>query len=82
MDLLKAFGLSERRACRLVQANRSTVRYRSVKPEDTVLRQRIKELEDEVERQRIEIASLRTRLVETFASVSTSLVLSESRLRR
>ncbi|MEM8542323.1 MAG: hypothetical protein AAGF25_15320 [Pseudomonadota bacterium] len=36
--------MSERRACRLAQANRSTVRYRSVKPEDIVPRARIKEL--------------------------------------
>lgn len=43
---MKAFGLSERRACRLAQANRSTVRYRSVKPEDIVLRTRIKDLAD------------------------------------
>lgn len=44
--LLKAFGLSERRACRLAHAQRSTVRYRSIKPKDTAIRLRIKELAD------------------------------------
>lgn len=46
MELLKVFGLSERRACRLVQAHRSTVRHQSIRSKDTVLRQRIKELAD------------------------------------
>lgn len=46
MALLKAFGLSERRACRLAQAPRSTVRYRSIRSKDTALRQRIRDLAD------------------------------------
>lgn len=46
MELLKAHGLSERRACKLTASPRSTVRYRSIKPKDAVLRQRIKELAD------------------------------------
>jgi putative transposase len=46
VELLKVFGLSERHACRLVQAHRSTVRYQSIKSKDPVLRQRIKELAD------------------------------------
>ena len=41
-----AFGLSERRACKIASAPRSTLRYRSIKPKDTALRQRIKELAD------------------------------------
>ena len=40
----EAYGLSERRACRAVGACRSSLRYRSVRPHQEVLRQRIKEL--------------------------------------
>ena len=46
VELLKVHGLSERRACQLASAPRSTVRYQSIKPKDTELRQRIKELAD------------------------------------
>ena len=38
------FGLSQRRACRLVGAGRSTVRYRSRPREDSVVRRRLREL--------------------------------------
>jgi putative transposase len=40
----EAYRLSERRACRAVGAPRSTVRYRSVRPHQEVLRHRLKEL--------------------------------------
>jgi putative transposase len=38
------FGLSQRKACRLVGSARSTVRYRSRRGEDTALRTRLREL--------------------------------------
>src|SRR5215207_2210297 len=39
------YGLSERRACRLVGIGRSTLRYRSrARPEEESLRQRLREL--------------------------------------
>ena len=38
------FGLSQRRTCRLVGAGRSTVRYRSRRREDGVVRRRLREL--------------------------------------
>jgi len=37
------FGLSERRACRLVGVSRRVVRYRSTGPDDTLLRPRLRE---------------------------------------
>ena len=37
-------GLSERRACQVIEADRSSVRYRSLRPDDPVLRRRIREL--------------------------------------
>lgn len=37
-------GLSQRRACQVIDADRSSVRYRSVRPDDAALRQRIREL--------------------------------------
>ncbi len=37
-------GLSQRRACSIVGADRSSVRYRSVRPDDGSLRERIREL--------------------------------------
>lgn len=37
-------GLSQRRACQVIEADRSTVRYRSLRPDDPALRQRIREL--------------------------------------
>ena len=37
-------GLSQRRACRITDADRSSVRYRALRPDDPALRQRIREL--------------------------------------
>ncbi len=42
--LQAGFGLSERRACTLIGADRSTIRYRSCRPDDAVLRGRLREL--------------------------------------
>jgi putative transposase len=39
-----AYRVSERRACRALGVNRSVVRYRSVRPHQTVLRERVREL--------------------------------------
>ena len=44
------FDVSERRACSAVQANRSTVRYRSRRPDDAELRQQLIELAAEFPR--------------------------------
>jgi putative transposase len=46
-DLRAQFELSERRACRLIQAQRSSVRYRLRRGSDEALRQRLRELADE-----------------------------------
>ena len=43
----EAAGLSERRACRFLGVSRSTVQYRSVRPDDRELRKRLKELAEE-----------------------------------
>ena len=40
-------GLSERRACRLVGADRKMIRYRSTRPPETALRQRLRDLANE-----------------------------------
>ncbi len=40
----RAWGLSERRACRYTGFSRATVRYRSVRSPERVLRERLKEL--------------------------------------
>jgi transposase InsO family protein len=40
-------GLSERRACSIVEADRTMVRYRSCRPPDTQLRARLRELANE-----------------------------------
>ena len=40
----QVFGLSERRACSILGAARRTVRYRSIRPDDTALRVRLREL--------------------------------------
>ena len=37
-------GLSQRRACQVIDADRSSVRYRSLRPDDLALRRRIREL--------------------------------------
>lgn len=42
-----AFELSERRACRLIGTDRTSVRYRSVRPDDAPLRERLKTLAEE-----------------------------------
>jgi len=45
---LKAgMGLSERRACRIVGADRKMIRYRSCRPPETELRQRLRDLANE-----------------------------------
>jgi putative transposase len=41
------FGLSERRACSLIGADRSTIRYRSCRPDDAALRGRLRALAQE-----------------------------------
>ena len=41
------FGISERRACSIVKADRKMVRYRSCRPPDTALRERLRELATE-----------------------------------
>jgi putative transposase len=41
---VETYELSERRACRLIQADRKTVRYRSHRPPDEGLRARLREL--------------------------------------
>ena len=42
--------MSERRACRLIKADRKTVRYRSRRPQDHALRGRLRELAAEQRR--------------------------------
>jgi putative transposase len=42
--LVSAYEMSERRACRLIEADRKTVRYRSLRPRDDALRGRLREL--------------------------------------
>jgi len=38
------FDLSERRACKIVSADRTMIRYRSKRPSDTQLRERLRKL--------------------------------------
>ena len=45
--LREAFEVSERRACRVAGADRSSVRYRSVRPDDKELRERLRALSRE-----------------------------------
>jgi len=40
-------GLSERRACQIVGADRKMIRYRSARPPETGLRQRLRDLANE-----------------------------------
>jgi putative transposase len=42
--VMERHGLSERRACELVGMDRSTMRYRCRRPEDTAIRKRLREL--------------------------------------
>jgi putative transposase len=41
---MERHGLSQRRACRLVGMDRSTLRYRGKRPDDSALRQRLRKL--------------------------------------
>jgi putative transposase len=43
-SVIKSFGLSQRRTCRLAGWNRSSLQYQPQPPDDTRLRQRLKEL--------------------------------------
>ncbi len=45
--LKAAMGLSERRACQILDADRMMIRYRSLRPPDTELRTRLRALADE-----------------------------------
>jgi len=45
--LRQAFEMSERRACRVIGGNRTSVRYQGVRPDDGVLRERLKALAQE-----------------------------------
>ena len=42
--LRQAYEMSERRACRVIGCQRMTVRYRSRRPDDSVLRERLRAL--------------------------------------
>ena len=42
--LREVYSVSERRACRAISADRSTVRYRSIRADDTGLRERLRSL--------------------------------------
>jgi transposase InsO family protein len=44
LHLQAMFGVSQRRACRIIGADRASIRYRSSRPDDTALRQRLREL--------------------------------------
>lgn len=43
----RAFGMSERRACRVIGADRTSVRYEATRPDDGPLRERLKALAQE-----------------------------------
>jgi putative transposase len=45
--LRTVFGMSERRACRIIGADRASMRYRSRRPADTTLRERLRQLAHE-----------------------------------
>jgi putative transposase len=49
-DLQATMGLSERRACRIVNADRKMIRYQSRRPPDTALRTQLRELANERKR--------------------------------
>ena len=42
--VIEQHGFSQRRACRLIGIDHSTLRYQSKRPDDTPLRQRLREL--------------------------------------
>ena len=44
---VETHGMSERRACAIIGADRSSVRYRSIRPDDAALRARLRELADQ-----------------------------------
>jgi len=46
VEVCKELGLSERRSCRLTGVSRSTIRYQSVRPAETEIRQRLHDLAD------------------------------------
>jgi putative transposase len=45
--LRRAFEMSERRTCRVIGSDRTSVRYQGVRPDDGVLRERLKALAQE-----------------------------------
>ena len=45
--LQSRFGMSERRACAVIAVDRTVIRYRSVRPDDSALRRRLRELAQE-----------------------------------
>jgi putative transposase len=45
--LVEHHGVSQRRACRTIEVSRSSMRYRSRRPEDAMLRERLKDLANE-----------------------------------
>jgi putative transposase len=45
--LHQTFEMSERRACRVIETDRTSVRYRGVRPRDDALRERLKALAEE-----------------------------------
>ena len=47
VHLRAVFGMSERRACRIIGADRASMRYRSRRPADDGLRQRLRQLAHE-----------------------------------
>lgn len=47
VQLRANLGVSERRACAMIAVDRSSIRYRSVRPDDGVLRARLRELADQ-----------------------------------
>ena len=51
--LQAVMGLSERRACSIVGADRTMIRYRSMRPPETELRGRLRDLANE--RRRLEL---------------------------
>jgi len=46
-DLVQAYEMSERRACRVIGVDRSSIRYRATKPDDAGLRTRLRELAEQ-----------------------------------